>query len=199
MNTKRKVSIIEGGRYLSAWGNDNILNNHVYYFEKLTKEEIDNNRTGAGKDVSLSEYPNFAVWLRLYSEYISNSLYWRLFRHEGDKEIFKPGRKSGFYSIRQSVIKKIEKNNQAAANPISEEEMKLMKKSINLVLNLRHSFQHGGLPNLLRDLSDDCEEMEFYNMLIPDNFPETKKIFKLAEALLKLLPQPCIICSIKEK
>lgn len=197
MNTKRKVSIIEGRRYLSAWGNENILNNHVYYFEKPTKAEIDNNRTSAGKDVSLSEYPNFAVWLRLYSEYISNSLYWRLFRHEGEREIFKPGRKSGFYSIRQSVIKKIEKSNQAAANPISEEEMKLMKKSINLVLNLRHSFQHGGLPNLLRDLSDDCDEMEFYNMLIPNNLLETKKIFKNAEELVKILPQPCIVCSIK--
>jgi hypothetical protein len=197
MNTKRKVSISDGQRYIAAFGNKNILNNHVYYFEKLAKAEIDNNRTGAGKDVSFTEYPNFVVWLRLYSEYISNALYWKAFLHEGDKEIFKPGRKSGFRSIRESVIKKIEDNNKATANAISEEEMKLMKKSINLVLNLRHSFQHGGLPNLLRDLSDNCDEMEFYNMLIPNNFLETKKIFKQAEALVKLLPQPTVVCYAK--
>lgn len=199
MTTKRTVSIIEGRPYIGALGNANILNNHIHYFEKQAKAEIDNNRTGSGKVVSFSEYPNFAVWLRLYSEYISNGLYWRLFRHEGDKEIFKPGRKSGFYSIRESVIKKVEENNQAAANPIPEEEMNQMKKAINLVLNLRHSFQHGGLPNLLRDLSDDCEELEFYNMLIPNRISETKKIFKQAEALVKLLPQPTIVCSAIEK
>jgi len=195
----RKVSIIEGRRYLGAWGNENILKNHVCYFEKRAKEEIDNNRTGAGKEVSLSEYPNFAVWLRLYSEFISNALYWKLFRHEGDEEIFKPGRKSGFRLIRDSAIKKIEQNNKGANSSISKEELGQMKKSINLVLNLRHSFQHGGLPNLLRELSDDCEESEFYNMLIPNNFPETKKIFNQAEALVKLLPQPAIVCSSKEK
>ena len=91
------------------------------------------------------------------------------------------------------------RNKQAAANPIPEEEMNQMKKSINLVLNLRYSFQHGGLPNLLRDLSDDCEETEFYNMLIPNKISETKKIFKQAEALVKLLPQPTIVCSEMEK
>lgn len=195
----RKVSIREGRRYLAAWGNENILKNHVCYFEKQAIKEIEVNRTGAGKDVSLSEYPNFAVWLRLYSELICNSLYWRLFRHQGDKEIFKPGRKYGFQSIRESVIKRIEINNKTAAVPISKEEMGQMKKSINLVLNLRHSFQHGGLPNLLRDLSDDCEEADFYNMLIPNDFPETKKIFKLAEALVNFLPQSTIICSVLGK
>jgi len=194
----RKVSITEGFRYLGAWGNENILENHVCYFEKRAKEEIDNNRTGAGKEVSLSEYPNFAVWLRLYSEFISNALYWRFFRHDGDKEIFKSG-KSGFRLIRDSIIKMIEQNNKAAYTSISKEELVQMKKSINLVLNLRHSFQHGGLPNLLRELSDDCEETEFCDMLIPNNFSETKKIFKQAEALVKLLPQPPIVCSSKEK
>lgn len=192
----RKVSIIEGRRYLGAWGNENILKNHVCYFEKRAKEEIDNNKTDAKKEISLSEFPNFAVWLRLYSEFISNALYWRLFRHGGDKEIFKPG-KSGFRPIRDMVIKKIEQNNEGANASISKEELGQMKKSINLVLNLRHSFQHGGLPNLLRELSDDCEETEFYDMLYPNNFPETKKIFKHAEALVKLLPQPAVVCSSK--
>jgi len=181
----RKVSISEGHRYLGAWGNENILKNHVCYFEKRAKEEIDNNKTDAKKEASLSEFPNFAAWLRLYAEFICNALYWRLFRHDGDEEIFRPGRKSGFRSIRDSVIKKIEQYNyEDAKTPISREEFNQMKKSINLVLNLRHSFQHGGLPNLLRKLSDDCEEAEFYDLLIPNNFSETKKILKRAEALV---------------
>lgn len=194
----RKVSIREGRRYLAAWGNENILKNHVCYFEKQAIKEIESNRTGAGKDVSLSEYPNYAVWLRLYSELICNSLYWRLFRNQGDKEIFKPGRKYGFQSIRESVIKNIEIINKTAAAPLSEEELNKMKKSINLVFNLRHSFQHGGLPNLLRELSDNCEEIEFFNMLIPNNINKTKKIFSQTEALVKLLPQPSIVCSTEE-
>jgi len=189
----RKVSISEGRRYLVAWGNENILINHVCYFEKRAIKEIEDTRADAGR--SLSEYPNFAVWLRLYSELICSSLYWRLFRHQGDKEIFKPRRRLGFQTILEEVIKIIEKNIMSAAGPISEEELFQMKKSIYFILNLRHSFQHGGLPNLLRELSDDCEEMEFFNMLIPSNMPETKMIFNRAETLIKLLPQPTVICS----
>ena len=88
----RKVSIIEGRLYIRAWGNESILKNHIYYFEKRAKEEIDNNKTDAKKEVSLSEFPNFAVWLRLYAEFICNALYWRLFRHDGDEEIFQAGK-----------------------------------------------------------------------------------------------------------
>jgi hypothetical protein len=187
----RKVSISEGRRYLAAWGNENILKNHVCYFEKRAEEEIENNAS-FGIDVSLSYFPNFAVWLRLYSELICNALYWKVFRHDGDEEIFRPGSQSGFRVIRDSALEKIRQHIDEAKISVSKEELGQMTKSMNLVLNLRHSFQHGGLPNLLRELSDDCKEIEFYNMLIPNKFLETKKIFESAESLIRLLPQPSI-------
>lgn len=192
----RKISFSEGPRYIAAFGNENILRNHVYYFEKHANDEIQNNLCFA-KEVSFSTFPNFTVWLRLYSELICNSLYWRLFRYQGDKDIFKPWKSNGFQPILESIIKIIKENDKTSDISISEEIFGQMKKSINLVFNLRHSFQHGGLPNLLRDLSCDCDEMEFYNMLIPNNISETKKIFNQAEALVKMLPQPTIVCYAK--
>ncbi|MGB7296676.1 MAG: hypothetical protein WBC70_13915 [Candidatus Aminicenantales bacterium] len=70
-----------------------------------------------------------------------------------------------------------------------------MKESINLILNLRHSFQHGGLPNLMRDLWYGCDLEKFERMLDPNNYKETKKIFQEAEKLLSLLPKPSIVIS----
>ncbi len=75
----------------------------------------------------------------------------------------------------------------------TKSKMKKMENAINLILNLRHSFQHGGLPNVMRELWYDSNEEEFTEMLNPNNYKETKTIFTCAENFIKLLPQPTIV------
>lgn len=182
----RKVSFEEGRQYISAWGNENILKNHIAYFEKKLGKEIatyENEEIG----VSLSHYPNFAVWIRLYSELICNSLYWRLLRSEGDWTRFEY---TGFEAAKNMLFLKIDEKKPAFQKNINEHDIDRMKESFELILDLRHSFQHGGLPNLMRKLKYCKDPAKLDGMLNPNNYEVTKKIFLEAEELLKLLPQP---------
>lgn len=141
---------------------------------------------------SLAHYPNFAAWIRLYTELICNSLYWKLLRSEGDWIKIE---KMGFGQARDIIIERLKRSSASFPKNIEEKRLNRMKESINLILNLRHSFQHGGLPNLMRDLSFGSDLVKLERMLDPNNYEETKEIFLDAEKLLKLLPQPSIIVS----
>jgi len=184
----RKVSINESWDYLSAWGNENIIKNYVAYFEKKMDSEI-NEFQDLEYDISSANFPNFAAWIRFYTELICNSLHWRLFRYEGD---WKKIQNLSFGKARDVIIEGIERETELRVDRIEKNELEMMKDAINLVLNLRHSFQHGGLPNLLRDLWYKSNEQKLIRMLRPKNYKETKEIFLKAEALIKLLPQPII-------
>jgi hypothetical protein len=184
----RKESIEKSGYYISAWGNENIIRNYVAYFEKNLEKEVSEFKN-IGIEIGSVHYPHFAAWLRFYTELICNSLYWKLFRYEGDwKKIIK----KGFAEIIENIIGKINQDTALLSQKIDEIEINRMKKSISLVLNLKHSFQHGGLPNLMRDLRPYVDQEEFLSMLNPNNYKETKKIFLNAEKLLQFLPQPTI-------
>jgi len=185
---KRKESIDKSGDHFSAWGNENIIRNYVAYFEKNLEKEV-SEFENIGTEIGSVHYPNFAAWIRLYTELICNSLYWRLFRNEGDWEKIN---KKKFWDVRDDIIKKINQDIASLSQKMDEIEINRMKKSIDLVLNLRHSFQHGGLPNLMRDLWYGSDEEEFKSMLNPNNYKETKEIFLNAEKLLRLLPQRTI-------
>jgi len=184
----REVSLNEAEYYLSAWGNENIIRNYVAYFEKKMDSEI-NEFQDLEYDISSASFPNFAAWIRLYTELICNSLYWRLFRFEGD---WKKIQNLSFGKARDMIIEMIERETELRADRIEKSEMETMKDAVNLVLNLRHSFQHGGLPNLMRDLSYESNEEKLIRMLKPKNYKETKEILLKVEALIKLLPQPII-------
>lgn len=184
----RKESIEKSGYYISAWGNENIIRNYVAYFEKNLEKEVSEFKN-IGIEIGSVHYPHFAAWLRFYTELICNSLYWRLFRNEGDWEIIN---NRGFCEVRDKIIEKIKQDTASHSQKLNENEINRMKKSINLVLNLRHSFQHGGLPNLMRDLRPYVDQEEFLSMLNPNNYKETKEIFLNAEKLLQFLPQPTI-------
>ena len=190
----RKESIEKSGYYISAWGNENIIRNYVAYFEKNLEKEVSEFKN-IEIEISSVNYPHFAAWLRFYTELICNSLYWKLFRYEGDwNKIIK----KGFAEIIENIIGKINQDTALLSQKIDEIEINRMKKSISLVLNLRHSFQHGGLPNLMRDLWYSIDEEEFISILNPNNYKETKEIFLKAEKLLLLLPQPTIIFSARK-
>jgi len=188
---ERKASLAESIKYFAAWGNENILRNHIAYFEKKSADEISAHENQKAS-ISLAYYPNFAAWIKIYTELICNSLYWKLLRSEGD---WKKVNNMRYGAARDFIIQKVKQK--AASFPNEIEDVK-MKESINLVLNLRHSFQHGGLPNRMRDLWYVSDLAKFDQMLNPDNFQETKKIFLEAEKLLKLLPQPSIILSARK-
>ena len=184
----REVSLNEAEYYLSAWGNENIIRNYVAYFEKKMDSEI-NEFQDLEYDISSASFPNFAAWIRFYTELICNSLHWRLFRIEGD---WKKIQNLPFGKARDMIIERIERETELRADRIEKSEMETMKDAVNLVLNLRHSFQHGGLPNLMRDLSYESNEEKLIRMLKPKNYKETKEILLKVEALIKLLPQPII-------
>ena len=188
---KRSVPIKESGYYLSAWGNENIIKNHIAYFEKKLVEEVTALKN-MEIEISSAHYPNFAAWIRFYSELICNSLYWKLFRYEGNWENIQ---KLSFGEARDMMIERIEKETALLAAHIEKNDLMSMTEAINLVLNLRHSFQRGGLPNLMRSLWYKSSEEKFIRMLSPRNYKETKEIFAKAEKLIKLLPQPTIAIS----
>lgn len=186
---KRKVPINESGYYLSAWGNENIVKNYIAYFEKKLIKEVSAFKN-MGIEISSAHYPNFAAWIRFYSGLISNSLHWKLFRYEGNWENIQ---KLSFGEARDMMIERIEKETEPLADKMNQSELTTMKEAINLVLNLRHSFEHGGLPNLMRSLRYKSSEDKFIRMLNPKNYKETKEIFVKAEKLIKLLPQSTIV------
>ena len=185
---ERKVSDYESGYYLSAWGNENIIQNYIAYFEKKMIAEI-NEVQELEYDISSANFPNFAAWIRFYTELICNSLHWRLFLIEGD---WKKIQNIPFGKARDIIIERIERETELRADRIEISKLETMKDAVNLVLNLRHSFQHGGLPNLMRDLWYKSNEEKLIRVLRPKNYKETKEIFLKAEALIKLLPQPII-------
>jgi len=183
-----RVSFSNFEQYISAWGNENIIKNYIIHFEKKLEEEISTFKK-IKMQVSSVNYPNFAAWIRFYTELICNSLYWKLFRYEGDWK-----RVSGcrFGKAREMIAERIEKEIASHSFVKIKYKIKKMKNAINLVLNLRHSFQHGGLPNAMRELWYGSNEKEFTEMLNPNNYKKTKKIFACAENFIKLLPQPTI-------
>jgi len=137
--------------------------------------------------ISFAHYPNFAAWIKFYTELVCNSLYWKLFRYEGDWNKIKD---YGFGKVREMIKERIEKEIASHSLIKTKDELKKMSKAINLVLNLRHSIQHGGLPNVMRELWYGSDEKDFTEMLNPNNYKKTKKTFSCAEDFIKLLPQP---------
>jgi hypothetical protein len=177
---ERKVSDYESGYYLSAWGNENIIQNYIAYFEKKMIAEI-NEVQELEYDISSANFPNFAAWIRFYTELICNSLHWRLFLIEGD---WKKIQNIPFGKARNIIIERIERETELRADRIEINKLETMKDAVNLVLNLRHSFQHGGLPNLMRDLWYKSNEEKLIRILRPKNYKETKEIFLKAEQII---------------
>lgn len=179
---ERKERVEEFIDHISAWGNENITRNHIAYFEKKLDEEIAPVKE-IKFQVSLSNFPNFAVWIRLYTEFISNKFFWRLFRARED---WRKIDRIKFKSIISEVEKMIKPS--LIKNAIYKPEN--IRKASELVLELRHSFQHGGLPNLMRILNNKVDERTFTKMLDPKHYKRTKKIFSCADYFIELLPKP---------
>lgn len=182
---KRKVSFEEGGIYLSTWGNPNILRHHIYYFEKKIPEEI--NKTKMLPTPSITDCPNFAAWIRLFTELSCNKMYYNYHRFTGEDwgEIIK----WGFEDVKKEIKGIIQNNKYIEEKP--EIKLEDLEEAIESIIQLRHCFQHGGVPNILRKI--DNKKMELIgSMLNPRKYKETKLIFEKAELFSELLPKPSI-------
>lgn len=179
---ERKASSEDSGYYISAWGNKNIIRNHIAYFEKKVKKEL----LSKEKNITSSaDYPNFAAWIRFNAEFICNSLLWRLFRDKGDWEKIS---KSYFTPAIEEIRQRIDVESSKSSLKKTRAELKKMHKCVMLVLNLRNSSQHGGLPNLMRKPTGGISVKDIEEMLKPNNYEKTKKNFSYAQDFIELLP-----------
>jgi len=189
--SERRISASEGSEYISAFGNENILRNHIVYFEEKVKEEF------ASYDEEhfppFHHFPNFSAWLRLTTEYTCNKALWRLHSIQGNwKEI----NRLKFYQIIDRIYEIIKQEAENGRIKISESDDKKMKEALCFVFELRHSFQHGGLPNPMRKEKCKIDEREIIRMLSPKNFEKLKEKFRDANNLLELLPKKTIIVEV---
>ena len=185
--TKGKLSYSDTGDYMGGMGNVGYLWNYLDYFEKKLEDEI-----VPYKEIDAPAYlycPNFAAWLRIYTELICNKSLIELHRAE---ELRKKLKRYHFGSAVKKIIEIIERK--IATTRIKKNEFERLKKTIKMVVELRHTLQHGGIPNILRDINfkNDVDEEDINKMMVPQNYKETKKIFYDANRLIELLPRPTI-------
>jgi len=183
----KKTETLGVGNYFGGMGNVGFLWSYLKYFEKKLEAEI-----VPYKKISPPAYlacPNFAAWLRIYTELICNKLLTEI--HRADKL----QKKINTYQFREMVEKIIRiTERKIATNKIKKNEFAKLKKAIKMVVELRHTLQHGGIPNILRDIKykNDIDEEDINKMGVPQNYKETKRIFYDANRLIDLLPKPTI-------
>jgi len=183
--TKRKLSYLDTGDYMGGKGNVGYLWNYLDYFEKKLEDEI-----VSYKEIDAPAHlycPNFAAWLRIFTELICNKSLIELHRAE---ELQKEIKCYHFGSAVKKIIEITERI--IATTRIKKNEFERLKKTIKMVVELRHTLQHGGIPNILRDIhfKNDVDEEDINKMMVPQNYKETKKIFYDANRLIELLPSP---------
>jgi len=180
---ERKVGIKEGLNYIGALGNETHLKNHIAYFEKKVEKEIEPYKR---IEISISSHcHNFSAWIRLYTELICNKSAWSLYRAIGDW-----GKISdlSFRELRKSIKQEVM---QAKSLP-TKHKLQNMIKALHYVIELRHSFQHGGMPNPMPRKRRKIDEMLLLKMANPRHYKRTKIIFSCANELLELLPKTVI-------
>jgi len=181
--SERKVGIKEGLNYLNAFGNENHLKNHIVYFEKKLEKEIEPYKR---IEINISSHcHNFSAWIRLYTELICNKLVWRLYRAIGDWENI-------IELSFKELSKSIEQEFEQVKNMPTDHRLKNMIKALNYVIELRNSFQHGGMPNPMPRKRSKIDKMLLIKMGDPRHYERTKIIFSFANELLELLPKTVI-------
>jgi len=165
------------------------------YFEKKLEDEIASfikvNKGFVFVSLSraYSQCPNFAAWLRFYVEFICHKALASLVRAEHCKK------KISAHWAFEEIVKAIDKiaEREAARTGVGNNEFEKMKKALKTVIELRHTIQHGGLPNVLRNARlPGIDIKDAAKMIIPQDYIKTKEIFDDANKLLALLPAPIV-------
>jgi hypothetical protein len=188
LGSEKKIHSSDPSDYIGGSSNISHLWEFIDYFENKLEAEI-----ALYTNWIFSPYfkcPNFAVWIRLYTELICNKAMIELNRAEKCKRKIKSYK---FALTIRDIIQIVEK--EVSSKGVKKDEFERMKKAIKLTVELRHTLQHGGIPNILRDISfkNDVSEEEIKKMMNPNNFRETKKIFYDANLIIEMLPRPTIL------
>ena len=180
-------------KVMAGTGNVGYLWEHVSYFEKAVPAEIapfsDLASPGDIGRYAYRECHNFSAWIRLFAELISNKALTRLSHNElcekGPADL-------NFGRTVRTIIEKASEVAKKRGIPL--DRLEAMGKSLMLVIELRHSLQHGGLPSLLRTKPQipGVDLQEVAAMAVPQNFANTKQIFYDANRILELLPTKVI-------
>jgi hypothetical protein len=179
--------------------NTSLLWGHVEYFEKKIPDEIepfigDMRWALNAESQACVECHNFGAWIRLYSELICNKAMTRLSHHElcsrGPTDF-------SFEELARMIIEKATVEAKVRKTP--PEKFEAMSRSLKLIIELRHCFQHGGLPRSLRKKAPQLgiELKDVAPLANPQNFYATKQVFYDANLLLELLPTKTISISRK--
>ena len=166
MVSARKVTLEDSHVYFSIRSNQAAIENHIWYFEEQVQDEI------RKPDCTYLFSPNFAAWLKFYTEFITNWLFWRYFESQ-DQEDWATISNKGYSEIKKKIKKELGNGS----------ELDDILHKIKLIIELRHCFVHGGAPNFLRPIGrssgfGDVKEDEIISMIDPKNFNRTKKIFE---------------------
>lgn len=166
-------------RFLASIGNANILWHHILALEEDIKK--------AGEDCKQDMMcaPHFAAWIRMLSEYVSNSLFDSYYRMHLQEDVYKYK-----FSKILSAIENEHRNNPAYLKTSGhklEDVIALVKNFVDL----RNCFQHGGLPNIGRILKYTTPE-EINEMLNPQNFHSTRQMFLKALSFTHSLPKQSV-------
>ena len=99
------------------------------------------------------------------------------------------------YRHYDTTVKSIDRitEGEISRSGVTKDEFEKLKKALKTVIELRHTLQHSGIPNILREVSfKEIGEEDIAKMIVPQNYKETKEIFSDANKLLELLPKPTI-------
>jgi len=171
---------------LGAFWNVNYLFKHIKYFEKKIPKEIESLKKANSK--SLSQCHNFAAWIRLYTEYICVRMFFVLNWTELCEKLIRD------YRYRPALIEVISQAKKSTESlKVSKGEFRSKELDLKRIIELRHSFQHGGAPNIIRELKlEGIDYSDVYSMIIPQNYMKTKIIFESADELLNMVPAPSL-------
>lgn len=175
MKKNNFVDVDSAKQIISGSGNIDYLLDFIEYFEKKIPEEIA--QVEEGYYFPYIKCPNFGAWIRIYTEYICNKAIIRLF-HALDCI----GKKIKDYGYEEAV--------QGIMNILNSDDFENKSLPLRKVIELRHSIQHGGIPNIIRNIGEKSgvSKTDVLNMTMPKNYSITKKTFSDANELISSLP-----------
>lgn len=180
-------------RLISGDGNIGYLWEHIDFYEKkLPKEIAPYEEEFRAVDTSRYAYQHchyFSAWIRLFTELICNKVLVRICRVEYCKKNLSD---YGFLVATDKIIQKAKSI--ASKKGIEVSQLEEMVKCLKLTIELRHSFQHGGVPGIIREKVRNAgvDLKDVTNMVNPKKYRETKKIFYKANELIEMIKPPNI-------
>jgi hypothetical protein len=116
-------------------------------------------------------------------------LFYDYSRIQGDDISVKIG-KWGFKKFKDNAYKFLQNNKE-----INKSQIEIYSAAIDIAIGLSHCIRHGGIPNISKIITDTSRK-DIENVLNPQNFAQTKQLFKDAAKFSDLLPKSkLMICA----